>query len=352
MRPNVLLISVDTLRADRLSLYGYPRDTSPNLRRLARDGVVFKRALSPGTWTLPGHAAMLTGLFPGRLGALDIGATLPEDAVTLAERLREAGYRTGAVVANVSVLDRGVGWSQGFDFYDDTPRQRLRYTTSLQLALWSLPKPYARLTSRARTADAINAVALEWLATDRRTPFFLFINYMDTHHPYMPPDEYLDRFPGRRTVVIDPLPDLTRRPRGLTQRETEHYRALYDASIAYVDHEIGRLLGTLAVAGRLEDTLVIVTSDHGEFFGEHGLFQHAVGPYEEVHRVPLVIRYPGRRRHGVVDGWVQLVDVFPSVRPTRDWPRFPDPAARAIPPSTTAIGSSSATTRAAARSTT
>jgi arylsulfatase A-like enzyme len=312
-RPNVILISVDTLRADRLSLYGYERDTTPFLRRLAGESVVFSRAVSPGTWTLPGHAAMLTGRFPGSLGALDLAGALPQGAVTLAERLSDAGYRTGAVVANASALDRRLGWGQGFGFYSDEPRRLLGYKPSLTTVLWSFPRPYARTSSPWKTAEQVNQTAFAWLAKEPKGPFFLFMNYMDTHDPYMPPDPWPDRYPGRQSFLVDPVAAVLRGQRDLTKVESLHFRAVYDGAVAYVDDQIGRLVERLAILERLDDTLLIVTSDHGEFLGEHRLFRHEIGPYEPVHRVPLLVRYPNRAHAGVEQGWVQLVDIMPTV---------------------------------------
>jgi arylsulfatase A-like enzyme len=312
-RPNVLLISVDTLRADRLSLYGYDRDTSPMLRRLAAESVVFTRAVSPGTWTLPGHAAMFTGRFPGSLGALAIGAQLPSEAVTLAERLAEGGYRTGAVVANASSLAQRLGWGQGFSAYSDEPERLFAFTPSLNTALWSFPVLRARVAGHWKSAQEVNRIATEWLAGDTTAPFFLFINYMDTHSPYVAPGEWPDRYPGRLRFLVEPVPAVMRDRRDLTARESLHYKALYDGAVAYVDHEIGRLLAELGTRGDLDNTLVIVTSDHGEFFGEHRLFHHEIGPYEPVHRIPLIIRYPRAAHVGVEHGWAQLVDVMPTV---------------------------------------
>jgi arylsulfatase A-like enzyme len=159
----------------------------------------------------------------------------------------------------------------------------------------------------------VNRVALAWLGDRPGGPFFLFLNYMDTHEPFMPPPEWLDRFPGRRTFLVDPVPAILRGRRELRPEEALHYGALYDGAVAYVDEQIHRLLSQLAQAGRLDDTLVIVTSDHGEFLGEHGLLLHGIGPYDPVHRVPLLIRYPRASSRGIEDAWVGLVDIVPTI---------------------------------------
>jgi len=311
--PNVVLVSVDTLRADHLSLYGYDRDTTPNLRHLASESLVFTHALSPGTWTLPGHAAMLTGRFPGALGTLGWNGSLPRDVPLLAERLRQGGYRTCGVVGNSLFLDRRLGWDRGFDFYADQPRREVGYTPILHTALRWFPRLLAHATAPWKSAEEINRTAFAWMAQGGPGPFFLFVNYVDTHVPYMAPDPWPDRFPGRLPLLLDPVPAVQAGERDLTEAESGHYRALYDGAVAYVDAQIGVLLADLEARGELERSVVIVTSDHGEFLGEHRLFHHAVGPYEPVHRIPLLIRYPQAARRGVEDRWVQLVDIVPTV---------------------------------------
>lgn len=312
-RPNVLLISIDTLRADSLSVYGYERDTTPNLRALAEQSLVFTHAVSPGTWTVPGHAAMLTGYFPGSLGSLALHTGLPANVVTLAERLHDAGYRTGAVVANAGALDHRMGWAQGFDSYDDAAGREFGYLPLLNTAVWSFPRLFALAAAPTRKADEVNAAALGWLDKDAGSAFFLFINYMDVHDPYMPPEPWTDRYPGRRTFLPDPVQAVLRGQRDLTSAEMRHFRAVYDGAVAFVDDQVGRLVRRLDALGVLDDTVVIITSDHGEFLGEHRLFHHVVGPFEPVHRIPLIIRYPRAARRGVEHGWVQLVDIVPTV---------------------------------------
>jgi arylsulfatase A-like enzyme len=313
LRPNVLLISVDTLRADHVSVYGYERATTPNLARLAAESLVFTHALSPGTWTLPGHVAMLTGRFPGPLGAMVWTGSVPHDTPLLAELLRTAGYRTAAVVGNSLFLDHRLGWNRGFDFYSDEARRRVGYQPLVRAPLEWFPRPFARATAPWRDAEEVNRSVLAWLAAGGDGPFFLFVNFADTHAPYMPPDPWPDRYPGRLSILMNPVPAVMAGARELTDLESRHYRALYDGAVAYVDAQIGVLLGRLAALGLLDDTIVIVTSDHGEFLGEHHLFNHAVGPYEPVHRVPLLIRYPRGSRRGTEQGWVQLVDIVPTV---------------------------------------
>jgi arylsulfatase A-like enzyme len=187
------------------------------------------------------------------------------------------------------------------------------YGPLLHTALQWFPLAHARATEPPRTAEEINRSALAWVRLEESAPFFLFLNYMDAHAPYMPPDPWLDRYPGRLSILLSPPPAVLAGDRDLTDEKLRHYRATYDGAVAYVDDQIGDLLARLGAEGRLENALVIVTSDHGEFLGEHGLLQHIVGPYDPVHRIPLLVRYPRAARQGVEHGWVQLVDIVPTV---------------------------------------
>jgi arylsulfatase A-like enzyme len=234
--------------------------------------------------------------------------------LTLAERLSLAGYRTGAIVANAGYLHRGMGWSRGFSYYSDEPNRLFGYVPSPGHTMLSwFPIPFARLTSPWLSAEEINRRAYEWLSVESEAPFFLFLNYMDTHGPYVPPEPWPDHYPGRLDFLLDPRHSVLRGERDLTPLEAGHYRALYDGAVSYVDSQIGDLLHHLVGWGLMDDTMVVVTSDHGEFFGEHRLFEHAIGPYEPVHRVPLLVRFPRGIRRGTVDHRVQLIDIVPTV---------------------------------------
>ena len=293
--PNVLLITLDTTRADRLGCYGYARDTSPHLDALAAHSTRYTRAYSTSSWTLPAHASLFTGKFPTSHGArfdsegsLILGDAIrapddlrarplaPEEA-TLAGLLGAAGYDTGAVVAGPWMLKR-FGLAAGFSFYDDED-----------------------ITSHAgRRAPEVTNRAITWLERPREGPFFLFLNYFDPHYPYEPPDAFAGRFllPGS-----EPRPGW----RG-------HFPALYDAEIAYTDAEVGRLLDYLRARGDFEDTLVVVTSDHGELLGEHGEWGHQRFLYEELTRIPLLVKAPGSPTPGRVESDpVQILDVFALV---------------------------------------
>lgn len=328
--PNVVLITLDTLRADRLSVYGYRRATSPALEALARDAVVYSNAVSPAAWTLPGHASLFTGTLPRRHGAhnpessapsapaaraLLLAPTLHPENLTLAEILSRHGYRTAAVSANHLFVSRKVGLAQGFEVFDDRPGVKLGYLPAAHPLMESLQLfPLRRLLKDYRTAAEINSLAIAWLeAHGRGRPFLLFLNYMDPHRPYCPPAPYDRSFPGIRLRMRWPEDAIHRRKRKLTRREREHYAAAYDGEIAYLDHHLGELFAHLKSAGLYDEALIIVTSDHGELFGEHDLMEHGYGPYEPVYRVPLLIKYPGGTPTGRVDRRVSTVQVLPTL---------------------------------------
>lgn len=328
-RPHVILISIDTLRSDHLSAYGYHRNTSPNIDRFAERSVVFEDALSSSSWTVPGHATMLTGKFPVAHGAhgvappewsservdsviatSQIAYPLASANVTLAEVVADAGYRTAAIVGNGVNLNRCWGFDQGFQHYDDRIVRAFVYTTLLHDFIgYVFPKTSSRLKKNYRTATELNDDVFAWLDTRGAGPFFLFVNYMDPHTPYAPPTSFENRIPvddGRTDDGLEALRPAWRD----SLRET---RRMYDGEIAFVDHEIGRLFDELKRIGLFEESLIIVTSDHGEFLGEHDYAGHSIGPFEEVYRVPLIVKYPGSRDVGARSHRVQIVDIMPTI---------------------------------------
>jgi arylsulfatase A-like enzyme len=303
--PNVLVIVVDTLRADHLSSYGYARPTSPNLDRIARQGVLFESAFSTSSWTQPSHASMLTGRYTYEHGA-DAYRRLDDRYPTIAEALQARGYRTGAFSANFRVFCRRLGFGRGFHHFED-------YYRSVDTILVSTF--YGRMVEEyvlhrgfgfedqigRRWVDAINCAVLGWIDRDQGRPFFAFLNYFDVHDPYVPPQPYRSMFsplenPGgliNSYWGVDHIYVLT------TPEQLQGEIDAYDGAIAYVDHHIDQLLGELQARGLAENTLVVITSDHGESFGEHGLLQHTNSLYREVIHVPLLFLWPGHLPDGV-----------------------------------------------------
>lgn len=303
--PNVVLIVMDTTRADRCSVNGYDRPTTPALEALAREGVAYRNAFGPAGWTGPAHASLFTGLVPARHGYLrGVKSFLGEEATTLAERLAALGYRTAAFSNNETVGPE-FGLAQGFEhfvpLYEDAER----------------PYPWAPATHLA---------AVEWAAARHAAgePFFLFVNDMEAHFPYSPPAKIADRFlppgalPGAlaaaRATTIDELFAHNSGARPLPADRLALLSDLYDAEIATLDREIGRLVETFRREGMLDETVFVVTADHGENLGEHGRVDHMFSLHRTIRHVPLVIRYPPAFPAGaVVDELVRLEDVLPTL---------------------------------------
>jgi len=307
--PNVVLAVLDTVRADHVSCYGYERRTTPAIDALAATGDRYAVARATSSWTLPSHASMLTGLYPfhhgaqarldpdrGQVSELPLQGRMPtgEPMPTLAEVLSAEGYQTLAVVANGGYLPARYGLGRGFDDYrdKDSPEQRV--------------------------SRDVNRIALEMLASrDPERPFFLFLNYMDAHRPYN-----VGPLPEERAAALPP-PD-PEEPRRLLNElvaavmeeeappEPELIARVvtqYDYGIAHGDLAIEGVIDWLKAAGEWENTLFILTSDHGEFLGEHDLAEHSKDIYEEGVRVPLVVRRPGQRKGAVIEEPISLVEI-------------------------------------------
>jgi arylsulfatase A-like enzyme len=299
---NLLLVTLDTTRPDHLGCYGYERDTSPSLDRLAADALVYTRAFSTSSWTLPAHASLFTGMFPSSHGArIDPhGPLILADAlrnadhlrhyrasglspgqVTLAEILGAHGFATAAVIGG-PWMKRLFGLDRGFQHYDERKISTLK----------------------GRSAADVTDGALEWLDARGDERFFLFLNYYDPHAPYEDPEGHGNRF----------LPPGAERPgkgKPVTRRVLE---ALYDGEIRYMDEHFGRLLESLRARGLYDDTWIIVGADHGELLGEHSDVGHGRTLYQEEIRVPLIVKFPaGTGRSGRDDAPIQLTDVFALV---------------------------------------
>jgi arylsulfatase A-like enzyme len=300
-RPNVLLVVVDTLRADRVSCYGYPRPTTPHIDGLCGRGIRFANVSSTSSWTLPAHASIFTGLFPIEHGATQEHTTLDAGPATLAARLGEHGYATLGVSAN-PVVSVQSGLARGFDQFEETWRERESAPAA--------PGEHPNLRAVRR-----------FLGVPRERPFFLFVNYIEVHGPNTPPEPFRSRFLPDATdasvvarVQAIQAVDFYLRRTPVSTRELRVLSDLYDGEVAYADRLVGDLLAELEQAGRLDDTVVILTSDHGENLGDHGHLRHVFSLAGSVVRVPLVIVLPGGRRAGEVsEEPASLLDLFATI---------------------------------------
>ena len=267
--PPVILISLDTLRADRLGCYGYDKPTSPHIDAFAQECVLFEEARSPSSMTTPVHASVMTGVSPAahRAGFMSEGFVLPPSFPVLAERFKNAHYLTAAFTEGVA-LRGSLGFARGFDRYSDGPNPE---------------------SQRGGAVEETYPAALKWLERYGHFPFFLFLHTYEIHAPYDPPVEWLEKFvnPDYSGEPIDEPESAD------SEAERQYIRQRYDAGIAYTDDWFGRLVDSLRASGVLDRAWVILFSDHGEEFWEHGGCGHARTLYEEVLRVPLMIRPPG-----------------------------------------------------------
>jgi len=290
-RPHLLLVTLDTTRADHTSLFDPARATTPALRALAAEGASFAAAYAPSPSTGPTHASLFTGLHPIGHGLLKNTLSLPDALPSLPAVLADAGYETGAVVSSF-VLHSRFGFARGFASYrDDFPAEQ----ATLELEHW---EGLELDDGFDRRADHTSDLALGWLRErDPARPFFLFVHYFDPHLPYTPPPDFAARFdsgaePGSTREAVD----------------------RYDAELAFTDRELGRLLDGLEALGVAEETLVVVAGDHGEGLMDHGHMEHGIHLFEEAVRVPWVWRWPGEIDTGrAIEGPVQLVDLAPTL---------------------------------------
>lgn len=290
-RPNVLLVSLDTVRADHTSLLGYARKTTPHLEALAREGAVFTRAYTMSSTTGPSHATLFTGLYAPEHGVAHNGMPLPAKAVTMAEYLQARGYRTAGFVSSF-VLAKQFGFGQGFAHYDDEFDAE---GSSLPLRVWErhVVPGGAFDRSGARTTDR----AVAWLEHNagQPEPFFVFVHYFDAHEPYA-------ALPAEQKALAASGPPA---PSDEVDR--------YDGEIRYVDEQVGRLLDTLDKLGVAKSTWVIVVNDHGQGLTNHNDAYHSINIYEECVRGVFVVRGPGGVAGVVSDAPIEHVDVLPTV---------------------------------------
>ncbi|MDP2727895.1 MAG: sulfatase [Dehalococcoidia bacterium] len=334
-RPNIILIVIDSLRADHCSCYGYGGRTTPVMDQIAREGVLFEEAIAAAGWTFPSHASIFTGLYPTEHGADADGSVLGTQFPTMAGVLAEAGYATVAFSENPVAL--GHGLDRGFQEVVDSwhvPPKDLREIAKKLLGdkLFNKVRQirkelYARRLGGSKLHWGPKTVsdATSWvgkLKQERRSvPFFLFANFCDVHIPYVPPMNVTRRILSSLTTTREGMRALwnmncscTMEALGLSENELDILRRLYDGEITFTDSQLGVLIERLGNLGVLENSLLIVTADHGDHQGDHGLIGHGLSLYDSLLRVPLVMRFPGLLKQGQVYSQpVQTPDIFHTV---------------------------------------
>ncbi len=327
-RPNVLLVTIDTLRADRISAAGYERETTPVLDALAAEGLLFTHCQTPRAKTTPAVASLLTGLYPHEHGVRDLASPLDKRPKLLPDAFRSAGYNTFGLIGNWVLKDENSGLKRGFATWVEKLPDRVGVP----------PHDAPQRTAGSLTDAAIDTIGLEARSTapsaaeNTRKPWFAWVHYMDPHGLYSPPeahrvfeseDEFLPDFrdlpphPIHRPRLANyNIPPETRRGDELVS--VSHIRNLYDGEVHYVDTEIGRLLAALEASGQKDNTLVVITADHGESLGEHrDWFEHGFYTYENTCRVPLIMRlhkaHPQASKRGLRHGDISLVDLAPTI---------------------------------------
>jgi arylsulfatase A-like enzyme len=290
--PLVIVYLVDTLRADHTSPYGYQRDTTPELTAFTRDAVLFEQAISHASWTKPAVASLFTSLLPGRHRAVQLRDSLDPGLVTLAEMVQTRGFATGAAVANSVIYSAGTNFDQGFDFF---------------AGLHGAGNRPSKVVEAGPVVDA----ALGWLDERRGFPTFLYVHTMDPHVPYTPPPPFDRRYEPHPTPdhpASDPRYDFKE------PLDRDRLIAQYDGEIAYGDREFGRFVRELKARGLYDRALIVFTADHGEEFEDHGKWLHGRSVFDELIRVPLVVKFPGGQDGGRrVRQQVQIVDILPTV---------------------------------------
>jgi arylsulfatase A-like enzyme len=333
-RPNVILITLDTVRADHMGIYGYARQNTPNLKELVKESTLYTNFIAASTLTLTSHASMFTGLYPQSHGAFrqlpdyPMGRPLPEGNPTMASILGSAGYRSMNVAANFWYLGSEWGLLRGFE-YSWTP---------VPLGLVEANHPYFLkrhipellryqpvmsdfYSSPSVDADTITrqAVSLIDRVGGKQAPFFMFLNYMDAHWPYHSPAPYETTYPGQDEQFTGAEEEAALRTsvdcagKAVPAGYEKHSESQYDGAIAFMDFKIGELIRHLKENGLFDNTLIMITSDHGEAFGDRGQLGHNVSVYQDQVHIPLVVKYPGSRAPGRADNLASHVDLLPTI---------------------------------------
>ncbi len=288
--PNIILIVIDTLRADHVGCYGYQRNTTPNIDQLAKEGALFRKAISAAPWTLPSIASFLTSQYPCVLGIGDRPTMIDSRFLSLPEVLKQHDYTTHGIVSHVLVSAR-LGFGRGFDGYDEK----------------------SSLDRRGVTSPAVTQKAISFLQHKHKQSFFLFLHYFDPHYNYILHPQY-NYYPSYYGILKSnhPIRDIWRRRHSLSKDDIKYLALLYDSEIAFTDQLIGALMDELKKRDLYDNSVIIITSDHGEEFMERGWIGHCTTLYQELIRVPLIIKFPDTGAR-TVNTPVGLIDIMPTL---------------------------------------
>lgn len=306
---NVVLLVIDTLGAEHVGCYNDAYDHTPNIDRLAQGGVRFTNSFAAAPWTKPSLTSMFTGLMPARHGIKSSRDVMPDGLVTLAERYQDKGYATAGVISHIFIMPK-YGYAQGFDDYTNVNFKGPVHTTI--------------------TSGKVTKKGMAWLEKHRRQnpdqPFFMFLHYFDPHFYYQhhPSFDRTSGYEGELKAGMD-IKDLRAMLDKLTPEDVDYLVGLHHEEIAFTDRHIGNLIKYLEKAGLMENTLVVIASDHGEEFMRHGWIGHTRTLYDELIRVPLIFFYPKALQPGVIDYPVAHIDLMPTLLSMFDEP-VEDPA--------------------------
>ena len=330
MEPNVLLIVLDAARADHFSVYDYPRPTTPSIDAIADEGTVFDSAFAAAPWTPPSHGSLFSGTYPSTHGYLDGGMRFQPPHLTLAERLKDAGYATFGSIQNAKIGSE-TDVTRGFDELGDIFRLPFKPESleEFRQYYFDLIPGYLKILQNLHSAERKPAeyLSVEYLTTRIRRyadqqPFFGFININAPHSKYAPPEPYRDQFTKTTSIsdkeVVSDLADrggyrYMARELQPSEDDWEAVKDLYDGEIAFADSLIQQIKTCLLEVGEYDDTMIIITADHGEHFGEHHRAYHQFSLYDELLHVPLIIKPPSGQRRNHCSQLVSHLDIYPTI---------------------------------------
>lgn len=317
-KSNIIIISIDTLRADHLGTYGYKKDTSPNIDALAKKSIVFENAFSPAPWTIPSYASLFTGVYPlkHRVFTKELNEKFP----TMAEVLKENGYKTAAFISSQMLSQRSNEIGRGFDLYDEVDEKDFEESLSDDAYKADRVEWWESSKYNAQRARRVTNKASEWLRRNKDKKFFLFLHYFDPHPLYEAPEPFKNKFSSQFPDDIKQgLENAMAQKRALsysylnlTDEDIEYLKARYDEEIAYTDYYIGELFKKIDSLKIDKNTIIVITADHGEGF-DHDYFNHGYRLYDSAVKIPLIIYDPLKKERAIIKEPVSLIDILPTL---------------------------------------